>query len=86
MSALIDAVNKAVTEKKSVHPHVYAAELMCRPHVIYKPDIHAVHGGWIATNGFGLNGYGETPEAACLDFDRAFKDGIVNRVGAPDGD
>lgn len=79
MSALIDALNKAVTEKKSVHPHVYAAELMCRPHVIYKPDIRPSQGGgWMATNGWGLTGFGPTPEAACLDFDRAFKDGIPN--------
>lgn len=78
MSALIDAVNKAVTEKRSVHPHVYAAELMCRPHVLYKPEISLVNGVWIALMDGGLCGAGPTPEAACLDFDRAFKDGVTN--------
>lgn len=76
MSALLDALNNAVTEKKSVHPHVYAAELMCRPHVLYKPYILRVTGGWTASIPGGMSGHGPTPEAACLDFDRAFKDGV----------
>lgn len=78
MSALLDALNNAVTEKKSVHPHVYAAELMCRPHVLYKPSIHRVQDGWIAFIDGGLSGRGPTPETACIDFDRAFKDGITH--------
>lgn len=58
-------------------PSVIAAHLLCRPHIIFRPKITIDGNVWCALYGEnlqeGIAGFGITPQAACLDFDKAWQ-------------
>lgn len=65
-------------------PAVVAAHLMCRPHVIFRPTVTADGDKFCALYGddlqTGIAGFGNTPHAACLAFDKAWRESLTPKA------
>ena len=51
-------------------------DLICEPHVVMRPEVTKDGNAWLCIYGdlpTGVVGCGETPEKACADFDRAWR-------------
>jgi len=70
-------------------PAVIAAHLMCRPHIIFRPNITQDGDMWCALYGEnlmdGIAGFGKTPSAACAEFDKAWSSLAPNASVAKKG-
>ncbi len=66
---------------------MYAAEEGMRPTLIYKPRIYPDGDQWCALLGVNLQegvcGFGETPDAACREFDLAWHQNRLRPAKAP---
>ena len=66
----------AAMQQKSFEAAIVTAEMQRRPHAIMRPRLSIDGDKWCALYGEnlqeGVAGFGDSPEAACADFDRAW--------------
>lgn len=65
------------------------ADAMLAPHILLRPAVYPDGNMWCALYGknlqHGVFGFGETPEAACADFDKNWRTQKINITAALEG-